>query len=260
MRYLHTFPPFPRWRHTDAQVHEVGHALYEQGRNPDHEGLPVSEALSMGAHESQSLFWERMVAQSDGFWSAVLDEVHENLPVTKSASAGDIAFAVNRVNAKGLIRVDADELSYPFHIILRFEIESGLFDGSIDVEDLPRVWNQKMKEYFDVDVPSDAEGCLQDVHWPSLAFGYFPSYTLGAMTAAQLYAYMDREALPGMEGRVAKGEFASIKEWLNTNFHKLGSLHTSLDDLLLTVTGEKLNPTYFITYLQEKYTRIYELS
>lgn len=240
-------------------VHEVGHGLYEQGRNEKHFGLPVSEALSMGSHESQSLFWERMVAQGEPFWSSVLPLVHDELPFTKGLNGSDFAYAVNQVDKSGLIRVDADELSYPFHVIVRFEIERGLFDGSIDVDDLPSVWNAKMKKYFDVDVPDNARGCLQDVHWPSLAYGYFPSYTLGAMVAAQLYAYMDRKALPGMEKRISEGQFGEIKEFLNTKFHVLGSLHTSLDELLIAVTGEPLKSKYFIEYLTNKYTKIYNL-
>jgi carboxypeptidase Taq len=240
-------------------VHEVGHALYEQGRNAEHRDLPVSEPLSMGAHESQSLFWERMIAQSEPFWEAVLPLVHEMLPFTSSATAADFAYAVNVVNTKGLIRVDADELSYPFHIIMRFEIERGLFDGSINVDELPTVWAAKMKQYFDVEVPSDKLGCLQDVHWPSLSYGYFPSYTLGAMTAAQLFSYLDRKALPGMAERIRKGEFSEIKTWLNEHFHCKGSLYPSLDELLEAVTGEKLNPAYFIEYLRKKYGAIYSL-
>lgn len=239
---------------------QVGHALYEQGRNAEYADLPVSEPLSMGAHESQSLFWERMVGQSEAFWNAVLPVVHEKLPFTKDASAADFAYAVNRVNPQGLIRVDADELSYPFHIILRFEIEKGLFEGTIDVDDLPSVWASKMKYYFDVDVPDDSRGVLQDVHWPSLAFGYFPSYTLGAMVAAQLYSYLDRKALPGMAKRISNGQFMEVKEFLNKNFHSLGSLHPSLDELLVAVTGEPLNPKYFMDYLTAKYTKIYGLS
>lgn len=240
-------------------VHEVGHALYEQGRNANQEGLPVSDALSMGSHESQSLFWERMVAQSVPFWEAVLPIVHEELPFTSGATAEDFAYAVNQVDRSGLIRVEADELSYPFHIILRFEIERGLFNGTIAVEDLPTVWNAKMKEFFGVDVPEDSRGCLQDVHWPSLAYGYFPSYTLGAMVAAQLYEFMDTKALPGMAERIAKGQFAEIKAFLNDKFHVLGSLYPSLDELLVAVTGEPLTPSYFIDYLTEKYTKMYKL-
>ncbi len=240
-------------------IHESGHALYEQGRGGEQKGLPVAEPLSMGAHESQSLFWERMIGLSTPFWSAVLPTLHEQLPVTKDCTAEDVAYAVNQVNKEGLIRVDADELSYPFHIILRFEIERGLFDGSIDVDDLPTIWNQKMKQYFDVDVPDVARGCLQDVHWPSLGYGYFPSYTLGAMAAAQLYAHMDAVGLPGMEERIARGAFGEIKEYLNREFHRVGSLYTSLDDLLVSITGEPLKVRYFIEYLTKKYSKMYGL-
>lgn len=219
----------------------------------------MAEPLSMGAHESQSLFWERMVAQSPAFWMAVLPIIQEELPFAKDLTAEDFAYAVNQVNPEGLIRVDADELSYPSHIILRFEIERGLFDGSIKVEDLPSVWNAKFKEFFGVTPPNDADGVLQDVHWPSLAFGYFPSYTLGAMTAAQLYAFMDREGLPGMECRIERGEFAEIKAYLNENFHVLGSVHPSLDELLVAVTGEPLQPLYFMEYLEKKYSALYKI-
>ena len=142
---------------------------------------------------------------------------------------------------------------------MRFEIERGLFNGTIDVDDLPKIWNAKMKQYFNLDVPNDAQGVLQDVHWPSLAYGYFPSYSLGAMAAAQLYAYMDREGLPGMEERVAKGEFEEIKQFLNEKFHTLGSLHNSLDELLIAVMGEPLKPSYFMDYLTKKYTKLYNL-
>lgn len=235
------------------------HALYEQGRNPKHEGLPVSDALSMGSHESQSLFWERMVAQNVSFWKAVMPTVKEELPFAADLSADDFSYAVNQVNPEGLIRVDADELSYPFHIILRFQIERGLFDGSMKVEDLPEIWNAKMKEYFGVDVPDDANGVLQDVHWGSGAWGYFPSYLLGSMTAAQLYAFMDREGMPGMEGRIERGEFAEIKAYLNEKFHALGSVHPSLDELLMAVTGEPLRAQYFLDYVEKKYSAMYKL-
>lgn len=240
-------------------IHETGHALYEQGLSKEQYGLPVHGALSMGAHESQSLFWERMVALQPAFWKSVLPIVHEQLPVTKDATAEEFNVAVNQVNKRGLIRVDSDELSYPFHIMIRFEIEKGLFDGSIEVEDLSRVWKEKMKKYLDIDVENDADGCLQDVHWPTGGFGYFPTYSLGAMTAAQLYSFMDREALPGMEGRIEEGKFDDIKLWLNENFHKKGSLYPSLDELLIAVTGEPLKITYFIEYLEKKYTALYNL-
>jgi carboxypeptidase Taq len=147
----------------------------------------------------------------------------------------------------------------PFHIKMRFEIEEGLFDGSISVDELPSVWNAKFKDCFGVDVSSDSIGVLQDIHWSSGAFGYFPTYTLGAMVAAQLYEFMDRKALPGMAARIANGEFAEIRSFLGKEFHSLGSLHPSLDELLTAVCGEPLNPTYFIKYLTVKYTNMYNL-
>lgn len=237
-------------------VHEVGHAMYEQGRSNDYAGLPVSESLSMGAHESQSLFWERMIGLNIGFWEHILPKVHEHLPHTKDVTADDLFFAVNQINP-GLIRVDADELTYSFHIILRFELERKLATGELDVNDLPKAWEKGMKEHLGIDVPSDREGCLQDIHWPSGAFGYFPSYSLGAMTAAQLYHHLKEEAMPDVEKRIAKGEFSSIRDWLRKEIHEVGSLYPSLDGLLEKVTGEPLNPKYFLKYLDEKYSNVY---
>lgn len=237
-------------------VHETGHAMYEQGRNSKYDGLPVSDALSMGAHESQSLFWERMVGQNVGFWEAVLPKIHEKLPHTKDVNAEDLFFAVNQVN-RSLIRVEADELTYPFHIILRFELEKKLLNGTLDVKDLPQAWKDGMKQHLGVDVPSDKLGCLQDIHWPSGAFGYFPSYSLGAMTAAQLYRHLKTEVMPDIEEKIKSGNFKEIKDWLKTEIHEVGSLYPSLDELLEKVTGEPLNTKYFLQYLDEKYSKVY---
>ena len=147
-------------------VHEVGHALYEQGRAGDAvgDGLPVSKALSMGTHESQSLLWERMVLQSKAFWEYATPLFHEAFPHTKEASPEDFYRAINRVQP-GLIRVEADELSYPFHVFLRYDVERALFAGELDVATIPQQWNSYMKERLDVDVPDDASGVLQDIHW-----------------------------------------------------------------------------------------------
>lgn len=237
-------------------VHETGHAMYEQGRNAKYEGLPVSDALSMGTHESQSLFWERMIGQNIGFWESVLPQLHEKLPHTKGVSAEDLYFAVNQVN-RGLIRVDADELTYPFHIILRLELEKKLLNGSLNVNDLPTAWNEGMKKHLGVDVPSDKEGCLQDIHWPSGAFGYFPSYSLGAMTAAQIFQHLKKVVMPDIEEKISSGEYSKIREWLKTEVHEVGSLYPSLDELLKKVTGEPLNPQYFLSYLEDKYSKVY---
>ena len=163
-------------------VHEVGHALYEQGRSTDEEGdgLPVSRALSMGTHESQSLLWERMVLQSRDFWDYATPLFHEFFPHTSDATAEDFYRAINRVQP-GLIRVEADELSYPFHVFLRYDVERSLLAGDLDVATIPQRWNSVMKDVLDVDVPDDAKGALQDIHWSFGAVGYFPSYVRRAI-------------------------------------------------------------------------------
>lgn len=237
-------------------VHEVGHAMYEQALNDAYEGLPVRKPLSMGVHESQSLFWERMVAQNKGFWEAMLPKIHAHLPHTRNVSADDLFFAVNQVN-RSLIRVDADELTYPFHIMLRFDLEQELMEGRLKIDDLPAAWNAGMRELLDIDVPSDRLGCLQDVHWSYGAFGYFPSYSLGAMMAAQLFHHLKTVALPDVEDRISRGEFDGIREWLNREIHQRGSVYPSLDELLKQVTGEPLNPKYFLDYLDKKYSTVY---
>lgn len=239
-----------------STIHEVGHAMYEQGRNSKYDGLPVSEALSMGVHESQSLFWERMIGLNVNFWDAMLPKMHATLPHTKDVSGSDLFFALNQVNP-GLIRVDADELTYTFHIILRFELEKKLMSGEITVEDLPELWKKGMKKHLGVDVPSDQKGCLQDIHWPSGAVGYFPSYALGSMMAAQLFHYLKTNVMTDVEDKIAKGEFTAIREWLRKEIHEVGSLYPSMDELLEKVTKEPLNPQYYLNYLEDKYSKVY---
>lgn len=238
-------------------IHECGHAMYEQGRSRAQLDLPASEALGMAVHESQSLLWERMVGQSRSFWQWITPIVHKYFPHTKECTAEDFYKAVNIVKPS-LIRVDADEVTYPLHVIVRFELERGLFDGSISLQDLPEAWDQKMETYLGVRPPSNKEGVLQDVHWSGGAFGYFPSYTLGAMIATQLY-HKAKEDMPHLEQEIAKGQFSNLKMWLNRNIHESGSTHPSADDLLEAVTGSKLKPEIFVEYLNAKYTDIYNL-
>lgn len=239
-------------------VHEVGHALYEQGRpGGEAEDLPVSRALSMGVHESQSLLWERMVFLSLPFWKFAAPLVRARFPHTEGVTADAFYRGLNRV-APGLIRVDADEVTYPLHIILRFEIEQGLMDGSISVADVPRVWSEKMKDLLGVEVPGDAEGCLQDIHWSVGAIGYFPSYTLGAMMACQFFEAA-KEAIPDLEESLADGNFEPLKTWLNKEVHARGSLYGSPDELLKQVTGDPMRPMALVDHLRAKYTDIYGL-
>ncbi len=241
-----------------AVIHETGHALYEQGRMKEWEGLPVSESLTMGIHESQSLFWERMIAQGKPFLNHFLPLFRETFPKQLNGISMDTLYgAINRVHPS-LIRVEADEVTYPLHVILRFEIEQGLFEGSIPVADLPEVWNKKMEEYLGVRPLTDREGVLQDVHWSGGAFGYFPSYTLGAMYACQFFLALKKEN-PEIENLVACGALAPVKDWLNRNIHARGRLYPA-EDLCRQVTGESLNPDHFINYLKSKYGELYGLN
>eukprot|EP00879_Flechtneria_rotunda_P004762 GHRR01005032.1.p1 GENE.GHRR01005032.1~~GHRR01005032.1.p1 ORF type:complete len:544 (+),score=181.25 GHRR01005032.1:157-1788(+) len=242
-------------------IHETGHALYEQGRNldPAWEGLPVGNSLSMGIHESQSLFWERMIGLSQPFAEWLLPRIRQHFPQFPERSAADLYEAVNVIKSPSLIRVESDEVTYPMHIILRYEIERGLLDGSVKVEDVPKVWNQKMKDYLGAVPETDAQGCLQDVHWSAGLFGYFPTYSLGAMYACQIYE-LAKQQLPELEQQVARGNFKPLKEWLNESIHKLGSLHPSGDELMKAVTGSPLKPQVFLSYLRSKYSKLYKLS
>ncbi len=241
-----------------AVIHETGHGLYEQGRMEEGRDLPVSEALSMGIHESQSLFWERMIAQSPGFCNRYLPLISETFPeIFKSVSNEQLYEAVN-VSEPSFIRVEADEVTYPMHVILRYEIEKGLFDGSVEIDTLPELWNSKMKEYLGIEPPSDALGVLQDTHWSGAAFGYFPSYTLGAIYASQFYKTLQQEK-PDLENEIKTGNLATIRQWLNKKIHEKGRLH-SVDDLVKQVTGDDLNPAVFLDYLKKKYRKIYRLN
>lgn len=240
-----------------AVIHETGHALYEQGRMKDLRALPVSESLTTGVHESQSLFWERMIAQQKAFVERYRDWFAEIFPGSFHDVPADKIYEAINVCQPSFIRVEADEVTYPLHVILRYEIEKGLFDGSIAVADLPRIWNDKMEAYLGIRPPTDREGVLQDVHWSGGAFGYFPSYTLGAMMACQWYNAISRE-IPDIPDRIRAGDLASIKDWLNRNIHSRGRLYDT-DTLFKQVTGEPFNPNHFIAYLQDKYRDIYRL-
>ncbi len=241
-----------------AVIHETGHALYEQGRMPDASDLPVSESLTMGIHESQSLFWERMIARSRAFCAHYFETIRTAFPDNLQGATIDNFYQAINACKPGFIRVEADELTYPLHIILRFEIEQDLFEDNLSVDDLPEVWNAKMKQYLGIIPPTDTLGVLQDSHWSSGAFGYFPSYTLGAMYACQFYKAL-RVALPDTENNIAAGRFASIRDWLNSNIHRQGKLYTP-QELVVRATGEPLNPQHFIRYLKNKYAAIYKLN
>lgn len=240
-----------------AVIHETGHGLYEQGRMEEGRDLPVSESLTMGIHESQSLFWERMIAQSQAFCDRYLATFQAAFNGQfEGVSSAELYAAVN-VSEPSFIRVEADEVTYPMHIILRYEIEKGLFDGSIPVDELPQIWNDRMQQYLGIRPATDTEGVLQDVHWSGGAFGYFPSYSLGAIYACQFYQAMARD-IDGLEANIRQGLLSPIKTWLNEKIHKMGRLYPA-DDLVKRVTGETLAPSLYVNYLKEKYGAIYQL-
>ncbi|SOD16415.1 carboxypeptidase Taq [Nitrosomonas ureae] len=239
-------------------IHETGHALYEQGRPHEFGDLPASESLTMGIHESQSLFWERMVAQGKPFCSHYFDTIRATFPDNLQSANVDSFYRAINTCKPGFIRVEADEVTYPLHVILRYEIEKGLFDDSMRVDDLPAIWNELMWKYLGITPPTDTLGVLQDSHWSGGAFGYFPSYTLGAIYACQFYTALLSEQ-PDTEMNIATGNFAPIKDWLNEKIHRQGRLYTP-QELVQRVTGEALSPDHFIHYLTTKYSEIYQLA
>lgn len=241
-----------------AVIHETGHALYEQGRRHEMGDLPASESLTMGIHESQSLFWERMIAQSQFFCSHYLEAIRATFPDNLQRATVDSFYRAINTCKPDFIRVEADEVTYPLHIILRYEIERGLFDGSMMADDLSEIWNELMMKYLGIQPPTDTLGVLQDSHWSGGAFGYFPSYTLGAMYACQFYNTLLSEQ-PDTERNISKGNFAPVKNWLNEKIHSQGRLYAP-QEIIKRVTGESLNPDYFVDYLKNKYSEVYCLT
>ncbi len=238
-------------------THEVGHALYEQGLPCECYGTPLAEAISLGIHESQSKLWETEISLGKPFWDHFYPKLQETFPKPfENIELAEFLKAINCVTPS-LIRTEADEVTYNLHIILRFEIEQGLIEGTIEPEDLPALWNAKMKEYLGIDVPSDALGVLQDVHWSSGYFGYFPTYTLGTLYAAQLYSKMQQD-LPNMDAEMASGDFSSIKTWLGSHVHAHGRYYSAAK-LIEHVTGEPLSAQYFVDYIRTKYQSLYNL-
>jgi carboxypeptidase Taq len=238
-------------------LHEAGHALYEMGLPKEHYGSPLGDAISLGVHESQSRWWETRIGQSKPFW-------HHYLPLLQKHFKGkfdqiDLPMfyrAINKVQPS-LIRVDADEVTYPLHVILRFELERGLIEGSLKIRDIPDAWNAKMKELLGVVPQTDTQGCLQDIHWAMGGFGYFPTYTLGNLYASQLFESFEKKH-QDWEKRVAKGELHFITQWLHEAVHRHGRRYSS-QEILKQATGKKPISAPYIHYLESKYREIYQL-
>ncbi|MBW7995489.1 MAG: carboxypeptidase M32 [Candidatus Glassbacteria bacterium] len=236
-------------------MHETGHGLYEQGLVAEDFGLPAGESVSLGIHESQSRLWENAIGRGKPFWKFFFPRLAAAFPdALAGVSLDDWLLAINEVKPS-FIRVEADEITYNLHIILRFQIERALIEGDLDVADLPDAWNGKFSEMFGLEVPDDSQGVLQDVHWSAGLFGYFPTYCLGNICAAQFFAAA-REQIPGLESGLEAGEFAPLLEWLREKIHRRGMLLMPRE-LVRDVTGKELSVDCLLSYLAEKFGNLY---
>ncbi len=240
-----------------GSLHEAGHAIYEQSVNPDFDRTPLSEAASLAIHESQSRMWENLVGRGRAFWVAFYPRLQE----TFSSQLGDVNLetfyrAVNKVE-RSLIRVEADEATYNLHIMLRFELEIALMEGTVTVGDVPEAWNAKFQEFLGLTPPDDAKGVLQDMHWSAGLIGYFPTYALGNLIASQLWARIEQD-IPDLGSKIEQGEFGDLRSWLRQNIHRHGAKFEPME-LLNRITGSGLTAQPYLRYLRHKFGEIYRL-
>ncbi|NLZ62060.1 MAG: carboxypeptidase M32 [Acholeplasmataceae bacterium] len=235
-------------------IHELGHAIYEQQIDTKWDDTFLSNGASMGIHESQSRFYENILGRSLAFWETHYRKFQEIFPEqTKGISVKEFHKAVNHVEAT-LIRIEADELTYPLHIMVRYEIEKLLMQDKVSIDELPTLWNRTIKEYLGIEPKNDTEGVLQDIHWSGGMIGYFPTYALGSAYAAQIYNVMKKEI--DIDKAIRDNKMELINFWLKEKMHQYGSSKTP-KELLVSITGEEFNPRYYINYLKEKYTELY---
>ena len=232
-------------------MHETGHALYEQGLPADQAGLPQGEAVSLGIHESQSRLWENHVGRTSQFWNQWYPTGCQHLPNLKRFSPGEIAKGLQRI-APSFIRVEADEVTYDLHILLRFELELALVEGRIRVRELPEAWNARFKELFGLTIPDDRLGVLQDVHWSQGLIGYFPTYSLGNLNAAQLM-FAAEQQMSDLQAQLTEGNYQPLLHWLREKIHRHGRRYLPAD-LMRRATGETTQAKYRIEYLRQKYS------
>jgi carboxypeptidase Taq len=233
-------------------MHECGHGLYEAGIAAALQRTPLGHAESLGLHESQSRLWENMVGRGRAFCGVLTPLIVERLGVPLDADG--LYRAVNRV-APSLIRVEADEATYSLHVVLRFELEQQLIDGRLSVGELPEAWNARVKAYLGLDVPDDAHGVLQDVHWSMGALGYFPTYALGNLIAGQLWERLHAD-VPDLDDRLAAGDLRTLREWLREHVHRHGAKY-SMPELLQRVVGTTIAVEPFVAYLKGKLSDVY---
>jgi carboxypeptidase Taq len=232
-------------------LHEVGHALYEQGLDPAHYGTPMGEAASLGLHESQSRLWENLVGRSEGFWRHFYPQLQHSFPEPlRDVSLSRFRAALNRVEP-GVIRVEADEVSYDLHIFIRFELERALLSGDLFAVDLPQAWSELYARYLGVTPKNDRMGCLQDGHWSEGLIGYFPTYTLGNVYGAQLFAAAERE-LGSLDDAFAAGDFGGLRRWLLEKVHRHGQRYPAAT-IVEGATGTAPDPSALIESLTSRY-------
>ncbi len=239
-----------------AVMHESGHGLYEQGLPSEHSYTPVGRAVSLGVHESQSRFWENQIGRTSAFWKVVLPWFKEHFPECPDWDEEQLDLVANEVKPD-FIRVEADEITYNLHIMLRYEIEKKIFNEGLPVHKIPETWNLMFEEWFGIKPPNDTLGCLQDIHWSMGAFGYFPTYTLGNLYAAQLLDAMSKD-LGDINQIIESGKWDSMLEWLREKVHSQGSVMTP-SELIESATGHPPSPEPFLAYVEEKYSKLYNL-
>ena len=240
-----------------SAIHEGGHAIFEQNVNPDFDGTVAGSCCYMGIHESQSRFYENVLGRNKNFWIPVYEQVQEKMPGLSDVSLDEFYHEINHVR-NSLIRTEADELTYCFHIILRYEIEKAIFRDHVKVDELPELWNRKMQEYLQITPSNDAEGILQDMHWSDGSCGYFPSYLLGSIYDGM---YLDKieEELGSIDTILAEGHIKDITKWLNEKIHRYGSTRTP-KETIEAVCNKEVSAEPLIRYFEKKYTEIYHLA
>ena len=235
-------------------IHEGGHALYELHSSDELEGTVLSGGVSMGIHESQSRFFENLIGRSRPFLDVIYPKLLESFPTQLAGMTKEQLYHAANKAEPSLIRTEADELTYALHVLVRYEIEKELFAGKLEVNDVPRVWNAKYKEYLGIDVPDDRQGCLQDSHWANGNVGYFPSYALGSAYGAQMLEKMKKTV--DVDAAVAQGDLRPVANWLEEHIWKFGSLYDPME-LLENAVGAPFDPTYYTDYLAKKFSSIY---
>lgn len=239
-----------------SAIHEGGHAIFEQNVNPDYDGSVAGSCQYMGIHESQSRFYENILGRNKNFWVPIYDKLGELLPQFKDITLDEFYNRINRVD-NSLIRIEADEVTYCFHIILRYEMEKAIFCDHVKVEELPGLWNQKMEEYLQVTPQNDAEGILQDMHWSDGSFGYFPSYLLGSIYDGMILEKVEEE-LGGVDSILAEGRIMEITKWLNEKIHIYGSTRTP-KEVIANVCGKEVSAKPLVNHFKKKYAEVYGL-